>query len=768
LSQVLDGYHAAMDPHAFVDALVADPGRAEAITAVRVRPARRPEVVPFPHAIPDLLMDRLALQGIAGLWPHQRQGLESLMAGRNTIVATGTASGKTLVYNLAFATSALEDRRSTALYLFPTKALARDQLRQVRALKLPQIRASVYDGDTPQAERTLIRRNANLVMTNPDMLHLLLSDHARWADFLFRLSLVVVDEAHTARGVFGSHIAMVLRRLRRLVARYGGDPRFAMASATVGNPAELAERLTGLPFDEVGEDTSPAGEKRFVLWNPPVIDELSGARRSPLTEGSRLVAELVEAGVRTIAFARSRRAAELLADFSRRDLPAGLKGRVKAYRAGYLPEERRELERMLSDGELLAIASTTALELGIDIGSLDAAVLVGYPGTRASFWQQAGRAGRTTGGSLAILIAQDDPLDQYLVTHPEDLFDRPPEASVVDPTNPFVLEPHLACAAREMPIRDDELAFFGPAEVAAAAIGRLEERGEVVRRKDSWHVRPSAPAHSDLDIRGAGGATVSIVMTDTGELLGTVDEARAHVQVHPGAIYLHQGEQFEVETLDLDGRAALVTRSDADFYTQPRDLTDIRVTDVMGEATCGETPCSFGTVLVTRQVVGFVRRSHRSGEIVDSEPLDLPAQVLETKAVWWSIPLAIIGRAALTPPQIPGAAHAAEHAAIGLLPLIATCDRWDIGGVSTAHHLDTDAATIFIYDGYPGGAGIAERGFRASERLLRATLDTIRNCGCSEGCPSCVVSPKCGNGNEPLDKAGAASLLAAMLGDAWG
>lgn len=758
-----------MDPRDFLDFLRADPMHGEGLVGVRELPPRSALVEPFPTEIPALLVERLALQGIQGLYSHQRAGLDAVLGGRNVVVATGTASGKTLVYNLAFAAAAMEDPRSTALYLFPTKALARDQLKQVRSLKLPQIKASVFDGDTPRGERALIRKNANLVMSNPDMLHAsLLPDHARWADFLFRLSLVVVDEAHVARGVFGSHMSMILRRLRRLIAHYGGDPRFVLASATVGNPGELATRLTGLEFDEVAEDSSPAGEKLFAMWNPPVIDEASGARRSPLTEGSWLVRQLVEAGVKTIAFARSRRAAELLADFARRELPSDLKGRVKSYRAGYLPEQRREIERMLTDGELSAIASTSALELGIDIGSLDAAVLVGYPGTRASMWQQAGRAGRSEGGSLAILVAQDDPLDQYLVSHPEDLFDKPPEAAVIDPANPFVLRPHLACAAQERPLADEELSFFGPPSVVDPVVDDLLERGTLVRRRDMLHHHGKEAPHRGVDIRSASGAVYAIVIDDTGELLGTVDEARAFVHVHPGAIYLHQGEQYEVQDLDLDTKVALVSRSEADFYTQSRDVTDIRVTAVLEDKRIGDTPVSYGDVHVTRQVVAFVRKTHSAQETIDTVALELPPQTLETKALWFSIPLAVIGRAALTPPQIPGAAHAAEHAAIGLLPLIATCDRWDIGGVSTAFHQDTDSCAIFIYDGYQGGAGIAERGYRSAERLLQATIETVRRCSCSHGCPSCVQSPKCGNGNEPLDKPGAVALIAAILGETWG
>jgi DEAD/DEAH box helicase domain-containing protein len=472
--------------------------------------------------------------------------------------------------------------------------------------------------------------------------------------------------------------------------------------------------------------------------------------------------------VRSIGFTRSRRAAELLAQFARSAAPDELRSRIKAYRAGYLPEERRVLERALASGELIAIAATSALELGIDIGSLDAAVLVGYPGTRASMWQQAGRAGRrASGSSLAVLVAQDDPLDQYLVAHPRDLFDRPPEDAVIDPSNAYVTEPHVACAARELPLPEaDALTFFGPEGASAAE--RLVERGQLVRRGGVLHGRGREWPHAKVDIRSASGAVFRIVIAQTGELLGTIDEARAHGQVHPGAVYLHQGEQYVVSELDLADRVAVVDPASPDYYTQSRDLTDIGVVETLRDGMTGDAPVRFGVVRVTNQVVGFARKHVASGETLEVVPLALPPQTLETRAVWWSIPDAIVERAAISQASLPGAAHAAEHAAIGLLPLVATCDRWDVGGVSTAMHPDTGTCAIFVYDGYPGGAGIAERGFDAAERLLAATLETVRTCPCGHGCPSCVQSPKCGNGNEPLDKAGAVALLAAILGESWG
>jgi DEAD/DEAH box helicase domain-containing protein len=680
------------------------------------------------------------------------------------MLATGTASGKSLVYQIATAESALVTPKATALFLFPTKALARDQLRAMRAFKLPQVRAAAYDGDTPQAERPLIRRNANLVLTNPDMLHLaLLADNARWADFMLRLSVVVVDEAHVLRGVFGSHVAMTLRRLRRLIAHHGGNPRWCLASATVGNPSELAERLTGLDVDVIEADAAPRGRKLFAMWNPPIIDDETGARRSALAEASTVMTKLVDDGARTIGFTRSRRAAELLAEFTRRGVSdAQARDRIRAYRAGYLAEDRRKIEQELADGDLVAVAATNALELGIDIGSLDAAVLTGYPGTRASMWQQAGRAGRRRDESLAVLVAQDDPLDQYLAQHPDELFERPSEAAVIDPTNPYVLEPHLRCAAREFPLTDEEATtFFGPK--AIDALERLAEQELVKHRKERWHDIGSTPPHRDLDIRAGGGRVYRIVQEDTGQVIGTADEHRAYGTLHPGAIYLHQGEQFLVRALDHVRRVALVEESDPDYYTQARDITDIVIVNVIDQRPLGDAELCFGDVEVTNQVVGFVRKLVSTNELIGQEELALPPVTLRTRAVWWTLPGRLIDRAGVGTKELAGGIHGAEHCAIGLLPLVATCDRWDIGGVSTPLHPDTGLTTIFVYDGYPGGAGISERGYHAAERWLRATAERLRDCPCRDGCPSCVVSPKCGNGNEPLDKRAAESLTHTML-----
>ena len=753
-----------MQAQTFLDSLSADPAEADNLVHVEHLPARDPKPLPFPDDLPDVLVSRLSLLGVEGLFEHQRLGLEALRGGRNVMLATGTASGKSLVYQIAAAESALVTPKATALFLFPTKALARDQLRAMRAFKLPQVRAAVYDGDTPQAERPLIRRNANLVLTNPDMLHLaLLADNARWADFMLRLSVVVIDEAHVLRGVFGSHVAMTLRRLRRLIAHHGGNPRWCLASATVGNPSELAERLTGLDVDVIEADAAPRGRKLFALWNPPIIDDETGVRRSALSEASTVMTKLVDDGARTIGFTRSRRAAELLAEFTRRGVSdPQARDRIRAYRAGYLAEDRRKIEQELADGDLVAVAATNALELGIDIGSLDAAVLTGYPGTRASMWQQAGRAGRRSDESLAVLVAQDDPLDQYLAQHPDELFERPSEAAVIDPTNPYVLEPHLRCAAREFPLTDEEAAtFFGPK--AVDALERLAERELIKHRKERWHDIGSTPPHRDLDIRAGGGHVYRIVQEDTGQVIGTADEHRAYGTLHPGAIYLHQGEQFLVRALEHVRRVALVEEADPDYYTQARDITDIVIVNVVDQRPLGDAELCFGDVEVTNQVVGFVRKLVSTNELIGQEELALPPVTLQTRAVWWTLPGRLIDRAGVGTKELAGGIHGAEHCAIGLLPLVATCDRWDIGGVSTPLHPDTGLTTIFVYDGYPGGAGISERGYHAAERWLRATAERLRDCPCREGCPSCVVSPKCGNGNEPLDKHAAGSLTRTML-----
>jgi len=751
-----------------LDRLVRDPGRRDRVTHVEQVPPREEQTADWPPWVPELVRDRLQLAGVTRPWTHQASAAELAWAGRSVVVATGTASGKSLAYQLPVLSAAV-CTDATALYLSPTKALAADQLRALRALTLTQVRAATYDGDTPPPERDWVRAHANVVLTNPDMLHhALLPGHQRWSAFWKRLRFVVVDECHGYRGVFGSHVAQVLRRLQRVAARYGSDPVFVLASATVSDPATTAARLLGRDVEAVTDDGSPRGGLQFALWEPP-LSELVGehgapVRRSATAETSTLLADLVTEGVRTVAFVRSRRGAEAVALGARRavgEVDAGLARRVAAYRAGYLPEERRALERGLQSGALLGLASTNALELGVDVSGLDAVVIAGWPGTRASLWQQAGRAGRSGRAALAVLVARDDPLDTYVVHHPESVFGRPVEAAVLDPDNPYVLAPHLCAAAAELPLTETDVPMFGPA--APAVLDDLVRRGLLRHRAAGWFWTKRERAHDLADLRGTGGAPVRIVEGSTGRLLGSVDAAASHATVHRGAVYLHQGEGYVVDVLNLDESVALVHRDDPDWTTSARDLTDIAIVETTRSRRSGDVAVHFGTVDVTNQVVSFQRRRIMTGEVLGEEPLDLPERQLRTRSVWWTLGQRAVDRSSVPVVDVPGAAHAAEHASIGLLPLFATCDRWDIGGVSTALHPDTGELTVFVYDGHPGGAGFAERGFARVEEWLDATRAAIAACECEHGCPSCIQSPKCGNGNEPLDKPGAVRLLDVLL-----
>jgi DEAD/DEAH box helicase domain-containing protein len=742
----------------------------ELLTHVAHLPARRSDEVPLPGDLPPAIVSRLELQGVHTLWSHQREARDRVRAGRHTVVATGTASGKSLCYQLPIAEHLVVDDRSVALYLAPTKALARDQLRAIRSWRLPQLRVAAVDGDTPTTERDAIRRTANWVLTNPDLLHhSLLPDHKRWGDLLHRLAFVVVDEAHVARGVFGSHVALVLRRLRRLAKRYGADPTFVLTSATIGNPAEHASDLTGLDVEAVVRDGSPRGPLDVGLWQPP-LQEDGESRRSMLRETADLLAGFVGADVQTLVFARSRKGAEVVAVAAKErlgDAPDGdgglLADHVAAYRAGYLPEERRALEEDLRAGRLRGVAATNALELGIDVAGLDAVVLAGWPGTFAAFWQRLGRAGRSGGAAAGVLVAQEDPLDHWLVTHPDELLTRPPEDAIVDASNPYLLGPHLRCAAHEAPIDAEEAdRWFGPSAVplleADAEAGRLRLRG------GRWYWTSRKRPSAEVDLRGAGGANVRIVDTATGALIGDVDEARAHRQVHDGAVYLHQGRTYAVSELDLDRHHALVEeRGQLGYTTRPRSDTDVRVLEELEGGWWDEVEIGLARVEVTTQVTGYEVLRLGSDEVLDRHELDLPPVELRTVAVWYAIPDQLLEDAGVAFSAVPGSLHAAEHAAIGMLPLLALCDRWDIGGLSTALHPDTGRPSVFVYDGYAGGAGLAERSYRRLAEHLRVTRGTIATCRCRDGCPSCVQSPKCGNGNDPLDKAGAVRVLDLLL-----
>ena len=752
--------------------LAGSAGGADAVRHVVTVPPRDGDVVPWPAWTPPEVRDAFARRGVAAPWRHQAEAAQLAHDGHDVVLATGTASGKSLAYQLPVLTRLHADPRATALYLAPTKALAADQLRALRELDVPGVRPASLDGDTPMDERDWVRNHSRFVLSNPDMLHRsVLPRHARWSTLLRRLSVIVVDECHTYRGVFGSHVALLLRRLLRIAARYGASPVVVLASATVAEPAAFAERLTGRPARAVVRDGSPHAGRTVVLWEPPLLPEITGENGAPVrraagAESARMLADLVVEGARTLAFVRSRRGAELTALQAKRllaqvdpDLPA----LVSAYRGGYLPEERRALESALVRGELVGVATTNALELGVDISGLDAVLVAGFPGTRASFWQQAGRAGRAADSALVVLVARDDPMDTYLVHHPDALLGAPVEGCVLDPTNPYVLAPHLACAAAELPLTERDVAevFGGPA--AEEVLDDLVASRVLRRRPTGWFwPSPREQPAGSVDLRGSGAGQVAVVESGTGRMLGTVDAASAPATLHPGAVYLHRGDSHLVDDLDLDSGIALVHAADPDWRTDARSVSDVEVVRVLTTRDLGPVRVSFADVRVSSQVVAYQRRS-LDGTVLDTVPLDMPEQTLPTRSVFYDIDEEALAAAGIGPARVPGSLHAAEHAAIGLLPLFAICDRWDIGGMSTALHPHTGCPTVFVHDGHPGGAGFAERGHDVLARWLAATRAAIADCTCAAGCPSCVQSPKCGNGNAPLDKPGAVDVLDVVL-----
>ena len=715
---------------------------------------------------PDLLAG-LRRTGIESLYAHQAQALEAAWEGP-VIVTTGTASGKSLCFNLPTLEVLCRDRRARALYLYPTKALAQDQARALNALGLPRLRCAIYDGDTPREARAQIRRSANVVLSNPDMLHVgILPNHQAWAELFANLAVVVIDEAHVYRGVFGSHVANVLRRLRRIARAYGTEPRFLLSSATIANPQELAERLTGLDHVQlIAEDGAPAPRRRIAVWNPPIADEQLGTRHSALGEAAELLAELVRRGSRAICFVKSRKGVEVLSVLVKQRLESedpGLAELVSPYRAGYTPQQRRELEGRLMRGELRAVVTTDALELGIDIGSLDAALVVTFPGTVASLRQMWGRAGRR-GRGLAVYVAGEDALDQFFCRHPEDFLERPVEAAILDHESALIYRAHLLCAAHEGPLGGEDAELLGPRWEGHAEA--LESAGELRRRVVTGTFVPrradSYPA-AEVSLRSASPESFAIVDVSSGELLGSTEAARAHSTIHEGAVYMHLGSSYEVRALELDTRRALVAPFRGDWYTQPKRATDTEIVRLLDRREALGVTLSFGEVRVTETVLAYQRRSLSDHEPLELIALDLPPSSFDTQAVWVELPATRGAGAEMPLDALLGALHATEHAQIAVLPLLAMCDRWDIGGLSTNFHPQTGNPTIFIYDGHPGGIGIARIAYTRFEELCSDAVRLIAGCPCSGGCPSCVQSPKCGNLNEPLSKAGALMVLEQLL-----
>ncbi|GAA1816807.1 DEAD/DEAH box helicase [Nesterenkonia flava] len=773
---------------------------------VRTLEARTARTAEWPPWTPEPLRAAYRQKGAVQLYTHQVAAAEALHSGRHVILATGTASGKSLGTQLpglaaitgappAAGVTAHPTGEATVLYLSPTKALAADQLDALEELAetvgpvgpAAGIRAATYDGDTDPESRRWVRQHANVVLSNPDMLNAgILPNHRGWARFLSRLRYVIIDEAHTCRGIFGSHIALLLRRLRRVARSYGADPVFAGASATSGDPAASFARLIGAAETEVlaiTEDGSPHGAVDVYLWESSEAsftgDNNAPVKRSLTSEAADILTDLVVAGHRTLAFIKSRRGAETIAQITADQLaevdPA-LRQRVAAYRSGYLKEERRELEESLRTGALLGVASTPALELGIDIAGLDAVIIAGWPGTRASFFQQLGRAGRSGQRGAAFFVAGDDPLDAYLLSHPEAIFETAVEDAVTDPNNPHVAAPHLLAAAQELPLTVEDLASGAAAEDGSGPgrgsaerglfagmrplVEALTEQAHLRRRPRGWFFgHDDVSAASWVKLRSDGAGPYTIVNAEDGTVVGDMGAAQAQPQAHPAAVYVHQGRSYVVEHLDLEQNTVLVTPANPPFYTQARETTSISVLETLRAQNWGDFQLCFGTVEVTSAVVGFQRKALGSGEVLSDDPLDLPPSHLRTQAVWITAPETVLRDAGVVVEHIPGALHAAEHAMIGLLPLLTSSDRWDIGGVSTALHRDTEKPTIFVYDGHPGGAGFAERGFELAAEWVRTTAATIASCGCEQGCPSCVQSPKCGNKNSPLHKQGALNLL---------
>lgn len=729
---------------------------------VRVLPARPARFEDLDPPLGGRLAGLLAAKGVTRLYSHQARAVRRIREGRHVVLVSGTASGKTLCYQIPIAERTLEDPSRTALLMYPTKALAQDQLRSLRRLEAPGLEAFTYDGDLPPEQRPRVRKKANVILTNPDMLHYaMLPHHGLWGSFLSRLDYVVIDEIHYLRGMFGSHTAQIIRRLRRLAAHYGARPTFVLTSATIGNPAQLAGRLTGLEVSLVEGDGSPTGERVVALWNPALEDAERGSRRSPLFEATDLYVDLVRRGVHTIVFGRSRKTTELIHIYSTRRL-GGLADRIAPYRAGYRADDRRRTERRLFSGELTGITATNALELGIDVGGLDAALLCTFPGTVSSYRQQAGRAGRSREMSLVVLVAGEDALDQYFMHHPGELFDRPPEAAVVNPSNPSVLDGHLACAAHELPLTHADRGYFGEdlEEAAPRLVGEggLRQRGERLH----WTGRRS-PAHL-ISLRSSDRRSFVIYDAKSGRRLGELEWERAFSDAHEGAVYLHMGRTYLIERIDLAEREIRARSTRADFHTEPNIDKDLAVLEVEQKGRVGALGHYLGRVRVASQVTGF-RRRYRRGRQGDrrTRRLDLPPVEIETEAFWLTAPQSLLERAGLDNRRIPGALHAAEHTMIAMMPLFALCDRSDIGGLSTRYHPDADGAVFFIHDGYQGGAGITPAAYTVGEELAAATLETLRRCPCSAGCPSCVQSPKCGNFNENLSKDGARRLLEAAV-----
>jgi len=708
------------------------------VRAIRHQPARAGEFADFPETLPASLGAALAARGISRLYVHQAEALKHATAGRNVVVVTPTASGKTLCYNLPVLSGLLADPNARAMYLFPTKALAEDQLHKFQAAvdaMSSEVRAFTYDGDTPQDARRAIRERANVIFTNPDMLHAgVLPHHTKWARAFENLKYVVIDELHYYRGVYGSHLANLLRRLKRICDFYGSAPQFICCSATIANPKELAEGLTGLPFELVERNGAPSGDKYVVFYNPPVVNRALGIRRSYLKESCRMARELLERGQQTLVFANSRLATEILLTYLKDDFSG-----VRGYRGGYLPKERREIEGKLRDGDIRAVVATHALELGIDIGSLDAVVMAGYPGTIASTWQRAGRAGRRQTASLAVLVASSAPLDQYIIEHPAYFFDRPPEHAYINPDNLEILLSHLKCAAFELPIRDGEQ--FGAHDVVEMC-RFLEELKLLHHSGASWHWTSESYPADAVSLRSVSSDNFVVVdISGDHQVIAEVAFTAALTTLHEKAIYLHDARQYQVERFDYDGRKAYVRRVDSDYFTDAIDYTQVKELEEFEASPAGGIRMAHGDVRLNRQIVGFKKIKFYTMENVGAGNLSMPEQEMHTTAFWLHFPAAFLARFAdLSPADRQGglAALGALLRTVGALCVM--CDPRDLG-VSITEDAGGRTAfepNLYLYDNYPGGIGQSAALYRLAPRLLDGAAKLLEACPCEAGCPSCV------------------------------
>jgi len=718
------------------------------IAHVETVPAREARYGELAEPIPDVLAKVLAEIGVERLYSHQVDAIDAIRAGENVVVVTGTASGKTLCYDIPVIERLLEEPNAKALFLYPTKALAQDQLKGLLRLAAldPEltalIRTGTYDGDTSRHTRRKLRDEANIILSNPDMLHAgILPYHPKWNRFFKDLRYVVIDEIHTYRGIFGSNVGNVIRRLRRVCEHYGSSPQFICSSATIANPKELAESMTGLPVRTIDNDGSPRGKKYFVFWNPPFLDIAQMERRSTNVEGHTLMAKLIADGFQTIAFGRARVVAELIYRYAKdtlRRMRPEYAEKVKPYRGGYLPTERREIERQLFSGELMGVASTNALELGIDVGSLDAAVIVGFPGTIASTWQQAGRAGRASDESVAFLVGYNDPIDQYLMRHGKYFFEQTPENAVIDPENRYILSKHLRAAAFELPLRDADAALFG--ELTEPITEILEDLGELSDIEGRWYWSSTEHPARQAGLRTISDDTFTIVdAAHDNTVIGVVDAISAPELVYPEAVYLHDGETYFVRELDTEQKIAYVEKREVDYYTQPVLESSIRIVGARKEREWAGNRVFFGDATVTWLTSAFKKIKFYQLDSIGWCNLDLPPQHLETGALWFIPAKEVMDEVRMAGLNPVEGLVGIRNIAISVLPLFSMCDRRDIGGIVDSSN--TGLPTMFIYDRFEGGLGFAERGFNRIDELLRGCLELVSECGCEDGCPSCVGLP---------------------------